>query len=360
MRLSCTRDIEKDKLGLFYQSKYDYYKGFIRGLIIVSSLGYFSFFATDCQIFGRFAFETLLPRALVAIPFIIFLIMHKKINDYKIMVPATYLMIHIIIWCTDWATYLLPDRTYAGEGMIVMNLIFVCAGFASPFWFSTLAHCLFLIDILIAHMFIVYDDLLMMILFNLPCVLAVCIMHFIMQKSYMDQYLTKKKLEDLVMHDKLTGVFNRNKLNEISNPDTEAFNFPRNMKVGILLSDIDFFKKVNDNYGHEIGDIILKHVATTIRDTVRASDLVIRWGGEEFIVIVLDCTPDSLINLAERLRQNIEKSDTGICPVTISIGATMYEGGSYHDCVEQADIALYKAKSSGRNKVVQYTNEMSM
>ena len=162
------------------------------------------------------------------------------------------------------------------------------------------------------------------------------------------------------MHDKLTGVYNRNKLNEISNPDTEEFNFPRDTKVGILLGDIDFFKKINDNYGHEVGDIILQHVASIIKQTVRSSDLVIRWGGEEFIIIVLGCTSEAIVNLAERIRQNIEESDTGICPVTISIGTTMYEGGNYHDCVEQADIALYKAKKAGRNKVVRYTDEMSM
>ncbi len=336
----------------FYQSKYDYYKNFMKGLIIVSTMAYISFFLTDCQIFGRFSKETLFSRLIILLPLFLYLYVYKKINNYKIMVPVSYLMIHIIIWCTDWATYLLPDRRYASEGMIVMNLIFVCAGFCAPFWYSTIAHILMILDIVVANMFIRYEDVGMMILFNLPCIIAICAMHRIMEKVYLDHYLVSKKLEELVVHDQLTKVYNRNKIKEISNAETDELIFPKCSDICILIIDIDFFKKVNDNYGHEAGDVVLTHTASTLKETIGSMDYIIRWGGEEFVIILTDHTIDKGFSVAEKIRTNVENSDNGICPVTVSIGITAYKGGSYHSSIELADQALYQAKISGRNKVV--------
>lgn len=273
------------------------------------------------------------------------------------MVPLSYLMVHIIIWCTDWATYLLPDRQYASEGMLIMNLIFVCAGFCAPFWYSTIAHVFMLVDILIANIFIHYENVGMMILFNLPCVVAVCAMHRIMEKVYMDHYIVSQKLENLVIHDQLTGVYNRNKLKELSTPDDEVFIFQKDLPVNLFLIDIDFFKMVNDKYGHEAGDTVLVNTASIIKNSLRSSDYVIRWGGEEFIVIMPGCSVESGRNLAEKIRINVEKSDNGICPVTISIGIAPYNGGNYHETIEMADKALYQAKTGGRNMVVEYSAE---
>lgn len=341
----------------FYQSKFDYYSKIIGRLMIVSTIAYLAFFVTDCQIFGRFANETFIPRIIIVIPLTIFLILYKKIKNYKIIVPATYLMIHIIIWCTDWATYILPDRSFASEGMIVMNLIFLCAGYSAPFYYSTIAHALMLVDIIVADMFIHYDSLTMMILFNLPCIIAICIMNKFMENGYMDHYLTRKQLEKLVVHDQLTSVYNRNKLKELSYGETEEFNFPKDMEVCILIIDIDFFKKVNDVYGHEAGDVVLKNTAKILKNTVRASDYIIRWGGEEFVIIMQGCSIEAGMSVAEKIRKNIEISDNGICKVTASIGVSLYEGGNYHDAIGCADKALYKAKSDGRNRVVEYIKE---
>lgn len=349
---------KENRLG-FYQSKYEYYKNFMRGLIIVSSMAYIAFFLTDCQLFGRFATETVIPRLFILIPLFGYLTLHKKIHDYRIMVPVSYLMIHIIIWCTDWATYLLPDRQYASEGMIVMNLIFVYAGFCAPFWYSTIAHSIILLDIIVADMFIHYENVGMMILFNLPCVVAVCSMHRIMEKVYLDHYLVSQKLENLVVHDQLTGVYNRNKLQELSTPDGEQLIFQKELPVSIFIIDIDFFKKVNDKYGHEAGDSVLVHMAQTLKNSVRSSDYVIRWGGEEFVIIVPGCKAECGVKVAEKIRKNVEESDNGICPITVSIGVAIYQGGNYHDTVEKADMALYEAKSRGRNRVEEYQEGLS-
>lgn len=351
------KHLSVDKRKLFYQSKYNYYKKINRTLLVVSTIAYLFFFVTDCSLYGRFAWETLLSRAIIVVPLVIFLIMYKKVRNYKIMTVASYLMIHMIIWCTDWATYILPNRDFAGEGMLIMNLIFVCAGFVAPYKYAIFFHCGLIVDILIANQFIHYDNVAMMIMFNAPCVVAVSTMHYAMENGYLDHYLTNEKLESLVIHDQLTGVFNRNMFKKIADPNTEEFTITEGLPISIVMIDLDFFKKINDKYGHEAGDIVLKYAANTLKSSVRSSDYVIRWGGEEFIVILPGCDMKKALEIAEKIRVNIESGENTICPVTASIGVAEYIGGSYHDVIECADVALYRAKKNGRNQVVEYKDE---
>lgn len=350
------KDFSKEERRAFYQSKYEYYALFMARLVTVSFFAYLSFFVTDCMILGHFSYETLLSRVIIILPFTIYFILAKKVKDYRIMVPVTYLMIHIIIWCTDWATYLLPDRKFAVPGMIIMNLIFVCAGFGSPLLYSIIAHAFMLVDIGVADLFIHYEDLEMMYLFNLPCIVAICLMHHMMQKVYMEQYLTRQQLEHLVVYDQLTKVNNRNKLKELSNLSGEMVVFS-DIDVSMLLIDIDFFKQVNDRYGHEAGDVVLVHLAKILKETVRVTDYVIRWGGEEFLLILPGCKVLQAYHIGEKIRKKVEESDSGICPITISVGVARHCGGDYHDTIKKADEALYKAKAAGRNCVIMYEEE---
>ena len=267
------------------------------------------------------------------------------------MVPFSYLMIHMIIWCTCWATYLLPDRQHAISGMVIMNLIFVCAGFASPSWISTIGHLVIIADIAVANIFIHYENLQMMYLFNLPCAIGICVLYHSNQKVYFEHYITKGKLEKLVVHDQLTEVFNRNKLKEISDPDTDEFTMFSGLDVSLLLIDIDLFKKVNDTFGHESGDKVLVHLAKTLKKSVRATDYVIRWGGEEFLIIMPGCVGKQAYHIADKIRQRVAADDNGVCKTTISIGVALYQGGNYHRAIKNADEALYRAKANGRNRV---------
>lgn len=351
------RQFSKEEKGTFYQSKYEYYSFFTIILMTVASISYLSFFFTDCSIFGRFAYETIFSRLFIIIPYTIFVFLARNVKDYRIMVPLNYLMIHIIIWCTDWATFLLPDRQHAISGMIIMHLVFVCAGFAAPLKYSIPAHLLMLVDIAIADMFIHYDNLQMMYLFNLPCIIAVCITHSVMQKVYLEHYMNKEKLKKLVVHDQLTQVYNRNKMKEISNDSSELVVFS-DIAVSMMLVDIDFFKKVNDTYGHEAGDRILEFLAGTLKDSVRVTDFVIRWGGEEFLVLMPGCVGGQAYRVAEKIRSKIEETDNGVCPITVSVGVAEHAGGDYHDTIKKADDALYQAKHNGRNCVVFQTEEL--
>lgn len=350
-------DLSGEKREIFYESKYNYYKSVNRTLLIVSTLTYLVFFVTDCAIYGRFAWETILSRLAIIVPAGMFLIMYKRAHNYRVMSLVSFLLIHLIVNFNSWTTYILPDREFAGEGMLIMNLIFVCAGFSAPYKYTIVAHSALILDIICANYFINYDNVMMMLLFNGPCVVGVGILHYVMENVYLDHYLVNEKLENLVIHDQLTGVYNRNQFKKITDSETEEFTVCAGLPISVVMLDLDFFKKINDKFGHEAGDIVLKHAAKTIKDSVRTSDYVIRWGGEEFIVLLTGCNRDKAIEIAEKIRINIEQSENSICEVTASIGVALYTGGSYHDVIECADVALYKAKKNGRNQVVEYKDE---
>ena len=118
------------------------------------------------------------------------------------------------------------------------------------------------------------------------------------------------------------------------------------------MFDIDFFKSINDNFGHDIGDYVLKNLAQIIEKNIRASDDIYRIGGEEFVVLAKGLNEASLFNFCEKLRKMVESFDFNLeKPITISIGATIYKEFDSEDTIfKRADEALYISKKSGRNK----------
>jgi diguanylate cyclase (GGDEF)-like protein len=130
----------------------------------------------------------------------------------------------------------------------------------------------------------------------------------------------------------------------------------------LLIIDIDFFKKVNDTYGHEFGNHVLVHLANIIKNSIRYSDMAFRYGGEEFVIVLPGATEEFGMRIAERLRVQVAERkfyfESTKVKVTISIGvAVMQSGDSAQTVFEQADRALYIAKESGRNGVKVFTSE---
>ena len=174
-------------------------------------------------------------------------------------------------------------------------------------------------------------------------------------------------LEDLLVTDELTRLLNRRGLMDglkiihrevswqLANPQKRKLISIR--ALSLLFIDLDHFKKVNDDFGHPAGDLVLKEVAKLIRQSLRGIDVVGRWGGEEMVVGLVGADLTNAQQIAENLRQKIGqlelRSDNSIITVTASFGvASLGEDQSLDDLIQAADAALYRAKKSGRNKVV--------
>jgi len=168
-----------------------------------------------------------------------------------------------------------------------------------------------------------------------------------------------QSLKESTMRDALTGLYNRRFLEEFTG-NLESSVTRRKTSMGILMCDIDHFKLVNDTRGHATGDAVLREVADIFRDVFRASDLLIRYGGEEMVALLMDTDEPGVMETAERLRHRIEKhalrDGKDMFHVTISIGVAMYpsDHNGLAECIIQADSSLYEAKESGRNRVVRF------
>lgn len=164
-----------------------------------------------------------------------------------------------------------------------------------------------------------------------------------------------EKLRDVASRDHLTGLFNRRGF--LERVESEKIRSTRTNKIfAMLLGDIDFFKQVNDQYGHDIGDLALVGVAKALCASLRQVDCVGRWGGEEFIALLPETGKEDVVMVAERVRKQVEEMviETGNGPimVTITIGVALFaEGLTIEECIGLADGALYRGKEKGRNRV---------
>jgi diguanylate cyclase (GGDEF)-like protein len=164
-------------------------------------------------------------------------------------------------------------------------------------------------------------------------------------------HLEAARLARLASHDSLTGVLNRVGLDETLLGDR-----PVAPPFALAMVDIDRFKRVNDTHGHAVGDEVLRHVAAILADGLRATDGVVRWGGEEFLVVLPGVAPPEARAIVERswarLRMDPVRTSAGEIPVTFSVGlASLRDGEAFPALVERADRALYRAKNGGRDRI---------
>ncbi len=181
--------------------------------------------------------------------------------------------------------------------------------------------------------------------------------HLRLKKALEEKENLIEKLKISSKTDPLTNLLNRRGVTE--RIEIEMKRFERNKKCfSIILSDIDHFKNVNDTHGHEAGDQVLIEVGIIIKENCRKQDVASRWGGEEFLVKLPETDLEGGKLLAEKIRKEIELHDfiyqQQKIPVTMSFGISVFTENvkSIEDCIRQADNCLYKAKETGRNKVV--------
>ena len=172
-----------------------------------------------------------------------------------------------------------------------------------------------------------------------------------------------ESLRDSTLRDPMTGLNNRRFLEEYVETLVASVQRKRT-HVAILMLDLDYFKMVNDTYGHDAGDAVLKSLSNVLKQSVRASDLVIRYGGEEFLIILIDSESTAAERVAENIRAAVEALKVQVAGIvlqkTISIGISDFptDSDTFWQAVKFADVALYQAKEQGRNRVIRFNPEM--
>jgi diguanylate cyclase (GGDEF)-like protein len=165
-----------------------------------------------------------------------------------------------------------------------------------------------------------------------------------------------KNLHVNAMTDPLTGLANRRHMTEKIHEEINRFSRTERL-FSLILADVDYFKKINDDFGHECGDYILKSVAETMRANIRKHDSLARWGGEEFLFLLPETNLEGSLIIAEKLRKIVEESkifyEDNKINITMTFGVASFSQSNGMDgSIKKADIALYKGKERGRNCVV--------
>ena len=341
------RTMDKADLADFYKSKCTYYQDYVGISLLFGSIFSIAYLYSDYQLNGSYG-PTLIPRLSVLVAVLIFILVTEFVDNTGVTIFMDYFLGHYIVIATIWAIYFLKIRLHASEGFIIMNLVFLTVGFVarpSQIIFSSL---FFLGEILISHGFNHYENIDIIVSLEIPCALAVIASHLILTLFYLDHYRMQQKLELSMVTDPLTQVYNRHLLEKIV---TKNALIGDSKEVAIAMLDIDFFKQVNDEHGHYTGDQTLLYIGQKLTAQTHDTDYVIRFGGEEFIIIFKDCDVNTACARMEQFRQDIEKATDSPVPITVSVGVSKYNG-DFEKTIVNVDNALYKAKNTGRNRVV--------
>jgi diguanylate cyclase (GGDEF)-like protein len=187
--------------------------------------------------------------------------------------------------------------------------------------------------------------------------------YFEMAKPVIESKILMAILKDSILKDPMTSLYNRRFLDELLESSIQE-RVQENHCHAFLMIDIDFFKKVNDTYGHDVGDTVIKKLAIIMKNTVRESDMPVRYGGEEFIIMLLNSTEEKTLEIAQNISNEFKKieftANLEKFTKTISIGISYYptHSNDMWNTIKHADEALYIAKNTGRDKIVTFEKNM--
>ncbi|MGE4397178.1 MAG: GGDEF domain-containing protein [Sulfurimonas sp.] len=183
-------------------------------------------------------------------------------------------------------------------------------------------------------------------------------------KPVIESQILMEKLRDTSLRDGMTGLYNRRFLEEIIDKIMSHAN-RHNETYAVMMLDVDFFKMVNDTYGHDIGDKVIVALAKVLKNSIREADLAIRYGGEEFLVLLSNATDEGVMQVATKIHSafgalSFDVGTAESLKKTLSIGIAKFptDGDTIWKCIKYADTALYEAKNTGRNKIVEFKPEM--
>ena len=251
-----------------------------------------------------------------------------------------------------------------GTGFMWLYLIPVIAAMGLPLRYIIIDNCILMTIVLILMFTPLRDFMSWEYPFAYQIGISISLL-FVMICSYMTEVarhnthekltVASKKLQNIALTDPLTQVYNRRALETHYGSMKE-----KHFGIAFAMMDLDFFKKINDSYGHDIGDKTLSHVVKLTRESIPSDASVYRWGGEEFLLVLKTSIPEEFAKTLENLREKIEKNPLVFAEgLHTTIKITVSIGGVYPDeeltigeCIRLADMYLYKAKEQGRNRVV--------
>ncbi|MCK9455118.1 GGDEF domain-containing protein [Sulfurimonas sp.] len=183
-------------------------------------------------------------------------------------------------------------------------------------------------------------------------------------KPVIESQILMEKLRDTSLRDGMTGLYNRRFLEEVIDKIMSHANRHKE-SYAVLMLDVDFFKMVNDTYGHDTGDKVIVALSKVIKNSIREADLAIRYGGEEFLILLSNATDDGIMKVATKIHSafgalSFDVGSSESLKKTLSIGIAKFptDGDTIWKCIKYADTALYEAKNTGRNKIVEFKPEM--
>lgn len=189
--------------------------------------------------------------------------------------------------------------------------------------------------------------------------------YFEAAKPVIESRILMDKLRDTSLKDAMTGLYNRRFLEEFIDQFMKQAVRSKNT-YSIMMLDVDYFKKVNDTYGHDVGDMVIVEIGRVLKDSIREADLAIRYGGEEFVVMLHNASEAGTLEVAKKIHKafadlvfDVGNGDTIKKTMSIGISKFPLDADTIWKCIKLADTALYVAKTTGRNKIVEYTNQMS-
>ncbi|NNJ91619.1 MAG: GGDEF domain-containing protein, partial [Gammaproteobacteria bacterium] len=248
-----------------------------------------------------------------------------EINEFAIYLPELYL---IVIWTFSISGLRL---VYAAVSASIVFILGAGAGLLLSF--SS--------DVFLLHLLWLFSA------FSFGLLNA-----YLIEKSHILTFLKKRQLERIATTDGLTGLYNRLKIEQLINEEVDrAIRYKR--RFSLVLLDLDHFKNVNDQFGHHVGDVVLKEFSAVLVSEVRKVDEVARWGGEEFVILLPETSIDEAHNVSEHVRSKVENYQFAIIKnLTVSIGISEYiSGDNLQSIINRADKALYEAKTNGRNQI---------
>lgn len=291
----------------------------------------------------------------IVVPYLLFLSFLAYLKRYYkwlmfalTIYPIVSLSIHLYI-----ANQLENNTIFLTEGYLGVFWIFIVSGLTFKLAMISASICSAMIIIAGSSILTQQNAYPMHIYWVFCCFSFGFFGSLVLENARKSMFLSQQKLHHLANTDVLTGIHNRAYFNKVvTNLLAKPFN--QIEQHAFILIDIDKFKAINDSFGHEEGDKVIIKSAQVLLATIKKGDLLVRWGGEEFIVIANNLQSSDLFDYCENIRTQFQKSSIlNSDSITVSLGATMFKSGdTQNDMLSRADKALYSAKNNGRNKVI--------